>query len=122
MAEKRKWVDILAKRQFGTGCRSLGGVRRASKQQNSPGVGSWSSGGMWRASIAGGGWRKELVAAALGVSPNGMRRASVCGREQHWQGERGYIKGSRSKKQIIKDNGRQISSHCQKRELHRGKR
>ena len=96
-------------------------MKRASKQQNSPGVGSWSSGDVRRASIAGGGWREALVAAALGVSPSGMKRASACGREQHWQGERGYIKGSRSKEQIIKDNGRQIS-HCQKRELHGGKR
>lgn len=50
---RRKWGDVLAMRQFETGCRRLGGMRRASKQQNSPGVGSWSSGGVWRAPWAG---------------------------------------------------------------------
>lgn len=29
-----------------------------------------------------------------GVSPRGMKRAFVCGRDQHWQRESGYTKGS----------------------------
>lgn len=65
---RRKWGDVLAMRQFGTGCRSLGGVQRASKQQNSPGVGSWSSAGVWRASMKGGGSGEEPVAALGRVS------------------------------------------------------
>ena len=32
--------------QSGIGYQSLGGVRRASEQQNSPSVGSWGSGGV----------------------------------------------------------------------------
>lgn len=62
---RRESGEMPGNEEFGTGCRSLGGVRRASKQ-NSPGVGSWSSGGVWRASMAGGGRGEELVAAALG--------------------------------------------------------
>lgn len=63
---RRESGEMPGNEEFGTGCRSLGGVRRASKQQNSPGVGSWCSGGVWRASMVGRGWGEELVAAALG--------------------------------------------------------